>query len=693
MPLLSSCVAYGHNVWLVVAAALVCVFGSGIVVNLFDRASQSDGRQRFAWLAITAISAGASIWCTHFVAILAYQPGAPFAIDPLLTIVSGLLATVGAFACFAAALAKRSRVTSLVAGALFGLSIGAMHYCGMLAYRVEGLVQWSPARLLLSLAVASSFAAASVVVVTSGRGRHRLAGAAGLLVGAIVGVHFIGMSALRITPLLVAPAASNGEAVAALALAIVALTMLIVATGALSYSLDENARAEAFQRLRTMALHDGLTALPNRSYFRERLDRQVGEAAAAGAKVALIAFDLDGFKDVNDQFGHAAGDLVLRRLSQRLKARLKTDEFGGRLGGDEFAVAKLYREDADLADLLARLIGAFIEPLIDDAITREIGASIGVAIFPKDAGDAESLVNNADLAMYCAKAETSKRVVYYDRSMDERLRRRRRLADELRAAIAGDELEVHYQPQVDIRTGAICGFEALARWPRGNGGPVSPAEFIPVAEEYGLIDALGEWVLRRACVEASGWRPPCKVAVNLSPLQLRRPDLSKRIEAVLRETGLPPQRLELELTESAVIRNAGASKRAMREIRDLGVSIALDDFGAGYSSLSTLMNFSFNKIKLDRSFLTEIETNPDAMVVLRAVLTLGRGLRIPVLTEGVETLSQLEMLRSEGCDEAQGYFLGRPCPASALVAGGVIGVAAPPERNGCSAPRRLPNVA
>ena len=336
---------------------------------------------------------------------------------------------------------------------------------------------------------------------------------------------------------------------AALALAIVALTMLIVATGALSYSLDENARAEAFQRLRTMALHDGLTALPNRSYFRERLDRQVGEAAAAGAKVALIAFDLDGFKDVNDQFGHAAGDLVLRRLSQRLKARLKTDEFGGRLGGDEFAVAKLYREDADLADLLARLTGAFIEPLIDDAITREIGASIGVAIFPKDAGDAESLVNNADLAMYCAKAETSKRVVDDDRSMDERLRRRRRLADELRAAIAGDELEVHYQPQVDIRTGAICGFEALARWPRENGGPVSPAEFIPVAEEYGLIDALGEWVLRRACVEASGWRPPCKVAVNLSPLQLRRPDLSKRIEAVLRETGLPPQRLELELTE------------------------------------------------------------------------------------------------------------------------------------------------
>jgi diguanylate cyclase (GGDEF)-like protein len=654
---------------------------------------QAAARQRGAWQAMAAISAGASVWCTHFVAILAYDPGVPFAIDPLLTIASGLLATGGAFVSFAVALARRTRASSLIGGALFGLSVGAMHYCGMLAYRVEGIVQWSFAPLWASLAIASGFGAASVSVIVSSGWRRRLPVSVALMVLAIVGLHFTGMSALRITPLLIEPAKSNSEAVAALALAIVAMTALIVATGALSYSLDESVRADAFQRIRAMALHDGLTGLPNRTFFREQLDRLVAEASAKGSSVALATFDLDGFKDVNDQFGHVAGDVVLKRLSERLKLALKSGEFSGRLGGDEFAVAKPYRKAADLDEFVARLANVFAEPLPGDSFARQIGASIGVAMFPKDARDAEGLVNNADLAMYRAKAGTVERVVHYDRSMDERLRARRRLAEELREAIAADGLEVHYQVKYDVKDGGICGFEALARWPRANGEFVPPAEFIPIAEEYGLIGPLGDWILRRACAEASTWRPPHRVAVNLSPLQLKQPDLPKTVAAVLEATGLAPNRLELELTESAIIGNAKASARAMREIRDLGVSIALDDFGTGYSSLSTLRNFPFNKIKLDRSFLVEIETDFDAMVVLRAVLALGQGLGIPVLTEGVETSSQLDMLRSEGCDQAQGYFLGRPSPMSALIVGGIVELKSPA---GIARPlngRALPNVA
>ena len=549
MPVGYSCIALGHNVWLVFVAVAVCVVGSAIVLNLFDRAMRAVAGQRLAWQAMAAISAGASIWCTHFVGILAYDPGAPFAIDPLLTIVSGLLATGGAFVAFTVALSRRSVASSAMGGALLGLSIGAMHYCGMLAYRVEGIVQWNFALLPISLVVACAFTAASILVVECSTWRHRFAGSVTLFVMAIIGLHFTGMSALRITPLLLEPAKSNPEAVAALALAIVAMTALIIATGALSYSLDEKVNADAFQRIQTMALHDGLTGLPNRSYFHEHLDRLLTMANGTRTNVAMVIFDLDGFKDVNDQFGHAAGDVVLRGLSDRLKSVLKSDEFCGRLGGDEFGVAKLFQTDADFDEFLARLTDAFTEPLSGDSFTRQIDASIGVATFPKDASDADSLVNNADLAMYRAKAERSEQVVRYSRSMDEGVRAKRRMAEDLRTAIACDGLEVHYQVQCDVADGGILGFEALARWPRASGEYVSPAEFIPIAEEYGLIERLGEWVLRRACTDASTWFPLHKVAVNLSPLQLRQPRLSKTIANVLAETGLAPHRLELELTE------------------------------------------------------------------------------------------------------------------------------------------------
>jgi len=674
MPFIESCVVLRHNIWLVAAAAGVCALGCWVLVQLVDRAKESEGEQRLGWLMLATTSAGASIWCTHFVAILAYQPGAPVGFDPFLTVASALVATVGAGGAFLVALTGRWRGRAALGGALLGAATSAMHYTGMLAYRVEGIVSWSLPTLVASLVPAVAFAAAGLHTLVHGRPARRKPLAVASLAAAIVGLHFTGMAALRIKPLLIEAPAANREAFAALALAVVGMTLLIVGTGVVSYRMDREIRADAYKRLRRMALHDSLTALPNRSHFRDIVADLI--AAAAGRTVALVAIDIDAFGAVNDQYGQTAGDAVLKEISARLRQALRDGEYCARLGGDEFAVAEATSEADGLDGLIARLKDVFARPIDADAFAGAISASFGVAVYPADAGDVEALINNAYLALHRAKAERGEPVRHYDHTMGDRVRARRQMAADLSAAIASGELQVHYQPQAAVRGGAIVGFEALARWPRA-GGMAPPAEFIPIAEEYGIIDALGERVLRTACAEAAQWDPPYRVAVNLSATQLTSARLPQTVAAALRETGLQPSRLELELTESAIIRDARSSLRAMRQIRELGVTLALDDFGTGHSSLATLRTFPIDKIKLDRAFLLEIETSPQAKAVLRAVLALGAGLGIPVLTEGVETQGQLDMLREEGCSQAQGYWLGRPAAMSALVAEGKIRLKAP----------------
>jgi diguanylate cyclase (GGDEF)-like protein len=665
------CVAFGHNVWLVLVAAGVCVFGCWVLLGLFERALQAEGRQRVGWQILAAMSAGASIWCTHFVAVLAYDPGAPVSFEPQLTISSAMVATFGAALALMTATAGRSRAWAPLGGALLGLAIGAMHYSGMLGYRIAGLVEWRVPLLLASLAIGVGFSAAALHVAVHGKTKKRLAVSAALLVDAIIGLHFTGIAALKITPLDIDVAAANGEAAGTLAIATVGMTLLILGTGLVSYLIDLDVRADSRKRQRELALHDGLTKLPNRNFFLQKTEALIAEAKRAGTNVAIVIIDVNALKEVNDQYGHASGDAVLKQFAERLLKALSPWEFVARLGGDEFAVAQISRGRGDVASLAERLAAILRDPIIASDFHGNIGASMGAAIFPDDSGDIESLLNNAALAMHRAKAERSAEVFFYQHSMDEQLRAKRRMAAELRAAINNNELEVHYQPQASCESGRIIGMEALARWPRPDGF-TPPDEFIPVAEQYGLIDALGDWVLRRACSDAARWDPPYKVAVNLSPVQLRRLDLPQAVEAVLKETGLPATRLELELTESALIRNPKSSMLILRRIRDLGITVALDDFGTGHSSLSTLRAFPFDRIKLDRSFLREIETSDEAEAVLDAVLGLGRGLGIPVLTEGVETQQQLDLLSQKGCAETQGYFIGRPAPMSQLVADGVL---------------------
>lgn len=421
--------------------------------------------------------------------------------------------------------------------------------------------------------------------------------------------------------------------------------------------ISERRRAEA--RISHLVHHDALTGLPNRASFNRWLDREIEQAGARQRKVAVVMIDLDHFKDINDKHGHAAGDATLVRLAAMLDSVLADGELAARLGGDEFAVAKHFSHAHELTDFTARLESCF-RPPVDDGEGPPVEASLGVALFPDDGQRREVLLNNADLAMYRAKESPGQSLCYYEHGMDDAARRRRQLAGDLKKAIERGELYLLYQQQRRIQTGSVSGYEALLRWRHPSLGLIGPDEFIPIAEETGEIIRVGEWVLRTAASEAVAWPDELMLAVNLSPVQLRKPDLPEMVAEILVQTGLSPRRLELEITESAIVADKLRALHSLRRIKALGIQVAMDDFGTGYSSLDTLHAFPFDKIKIDKSFLLQSEGSPQARAIIRAVLALGRSIGIPVLAEGVETEAHLALLTKEGCDEAQGYYFGRP---------------------------------
>jgi diguanylate cyclase (GGDEF)-like protein/PAS domain S-box-containing protein len=425
---------------------------------------------------------------------------------------------------------------------------------------------------------------------------------------------------------------------------------------------DISERLRSEEQISFLARHDSLTGLPNRANFNSRLEADLDFARRSGGKVAAIGIDLDKFKEINDTRGHAAGDEVLTTLSKRMQACLEADETVARFGGDEFAAAKRFSDVADLTDFIQRLETCLNAEIRIDGYDIKPGASLGVAIYPQDADTVEALINNADLAMYRAKDALTQTVCFYEVSMDEAARSRRLIANDLWQAVERKELQLHYQVQKAVTSGETIGYEVLLRWHHPLRGTIPPSEFIPIAEECGAILPIGEWVLRAACREAATWGNDHKIAVNLSPIQLGNADVADLVHRVLLETGLSPRRLELEITESTIIADKERALQTLRRIKAFGVTIAIDDFGTGYSSLETLRAFPFDKIKLDRSFMSEVEASPEAKAIIRAILALGQTLRVPVLAEGVETSTQLAILLDEGCDEAQGYFLGRPMP-------------------------------
>ena len=419
----------------------------------------------------------------------------------------------------------------------------------------------------------------------------------------------------------------------------------------------------ALLRTEAVARHDVLTGLPNRLRFREHTEHMLRQLRRSGGDGALLYLDLDGFKGVNDVLGHAAGDTLLCAVASRLNNCTRDVELVARLGGDEFAIVQMDMHQPEAAAALSeRLVKMMREPFDVDGSPVVIGASVGIALVDEATISTDGLLHDADLALYRAKAEGRGRWRFFTAGMDTQVRARRTLESDLRRALIAEQFELFYQPLVEAGTGSLTGFEALLRWHHPERGLVSPAQFIPIAEEIGLIVGIGAWVLDRACADAARWPHQVSVAINLSPVEFLKGNLAHEVERALARSGLCASRLELEITESVLLRNSDATMATLHHLRRLGARISMDDFGTGYSSLSYLRQFPFDKVKIDQSFIRNIGREQGDVEIVRAVIGLGRALGIKVLVEGVETAEQLSFLRAEGCDELQGYLFGRPQP-------------------------------
>jgi diguanylate cyclase (GGDEF)-like protein/PAS domain S-box-containing protein len=442
-----------------------------------------------------------------------------------------------------------------------------------------------------------------------------------------------------------------------------------VFTGYRGIGTDITDREAAEQRIEYLAYHDTLTGLPNRLLVQDRFEQAMAQAERKQSKVALVYLDLDNFKSINDTLGHAAGDEFLKEVARRLRACVRDSDTISRQGGDEFLLVLGELPDTEVVSaIVIKIMERLQEPMHLDTHELSSSASIGVAIGPDDGHDFETLRKKADLAMYRSKESGRNTYHFFDPTMDAEAGEHLFMRNGLRHALERQEFVLHYQPQIDLASGAVIGAEALIRWNHPELGLVAPARFIPVAEESGLIVPIGEWVLREACCQAVAWQqaglPELAMAVNLSAVQFKRGDIEKSILHALESSGLDPSLLELELTESILIQNVENVLATVKRLKLLGVKISIDDFGTGYSSLSYLKRFDIDKLKIDQSFVRDLATDPDDAAIVRAIIQMARSLNLRTIAEGVETVEMLEQLRSFQCDEAQGYYFARPMPAA-----------------------------
>ncbi len=646
---------------LVVLAALVCLTGSYTVLVVLRRAGMVQGRWRLFWLLLLCLSFGGNVWATHFIAMLAFNPGIPICYDTARTALSILAAVLGALPAFALLLWRPAmRFAWAVAGVLLGVAIGTMHFIGMSAMKLCGGFSYNPAFVVASLVCGVMASALSMRAVR----RTDVAGlieASLLLAAAICGLHFIAMAGLEIASVnlvhvnvvILSPERDN------LAAAIAAVSLLLLVASLISAATDAKLveRQLEAKRLWHLSRHDDLTGLLNRRGLRERLSSMTGEP------LVLISIGLARLKPVDDLFGREVVDKLFRQAAQRLTANLTLGDILAMPAGEEFVV--LRKQGGAAEDSLAlsqHLISCLSEPFEIDGVTVQIGACAGLVCSEGSGEGAESLLSAADIALREAKAAGAGQARHFTMAMSARLLRRHQLEQEFEAALRNREFLLFFQPLFDCRSLTLRGFEALARWQHPERGMIGPDEFIPVAEAGGMITALGEYVLEEACRVACTWPEELRVAVNLSPVQLKNPALPAKILAALARSGLAPHRLELELTEGAMLEQTAEVQLSLAALRDSGIGFAIDDFGAGYSSLSYLHRFSFERLKIDKSFTREITASPDARIITGAIIGLGAALGMAVLAEGVETEAQLNILRKAGCGQVQGFLLGRPMP-------------------------------
>ena len=767
-----NCIATAHDLRLVGLAVVICGLASFATISLLRYAASTKDQMRYIWIGVAATSGGFGIWATHFIAMLAFTPGVPSGYNIFLTIVSLLAAVLLCGAGLAIALTRTSRAMPWIGGAVVGGGIAAMHYLGMAAFEIQGVILWDWPMVAASIALGGLIGAAAL---PAGLRQHpvvwRYYGSV-LLTLAIASHHFTAMAAASIIPVpnLDIPPSALPTGLLAVGVALASATIILLALAGVSLDLKERkrslleasrlqgladaaveglvvcdgnsivtinksfaallgidpagampqqidgcfpdltahlasaplpetplemtlhrhdgttipveilhramdysgqphqviavrdlrARKAAEQHIRYLAHHDALTTLPNRSYFSSKLDQAIAQASTTGQKLAVLCLDLDRFKEVNDLFGHAAGDHVLQTVAKRTSALLQDTYMMARLGGDEFAILMPEIGHASAAGRLAETILTSLQEADETSDIERISCSIGIAVYPDDAVLRETLLSHADTALYRAKTDGRATYRFFEAKMGSEVRARRELEHDLRLAIPRGEFSLAFQPQTDIQTDEVMGFEALLRWRHPLRGMISPAMFIPIAEETGAILDIGIWVLRESCREAAQWRNPLSIAVNVSVVQLHNANFVQAVHQILLETGLAAGRLELEITETALVRDLNRALTTLRQLKALGVRIAMDDFGTGYSSLSNLRAFPFDKIKIDSSFVKSVDANASAATIVRAVLGLGRGLGLPVLAEGVETSEELHFLRDEGCGAVQGYLLGRP---------------------------------
>jgi diguanylate cyclase (GGDEF)-like protein len=679
-----------YNPWLVLLSIAVAVFVSHTALNLSSRVARSRHKPSARlWLVGGAVSMGCGIWSMHFVGMLAFSLPIALSYDIPTTLAS--LAIAIGLSGFALSIASRPQISvkQLAMGAVvMGLGICGMHYSGMSAIEILPVITYEPRLLLASglIAVAASFAALWLFFRLRKGHSWQMAfarlGAAVVMGLAISGMHYTGMAASRFAA---GSYCTNGVSAnnnwLAITIAVIALAVLTITTILLLYDahLESKTRKHNEQlrvanvQLQHVATHDALTELPNRLLLADRMAQAIAQAERHHMRFAILVVDLDRFKSINDSLGHLAGDTMLKEVAQRLAIVLRKADTLARLGGDEFVlILNEIPRAQDIESIASRVLEDMARPVKLTDLELHTSASIGISIYPDDGTSAETLLQHADAAMYHAKKSGRNAYQFFAPAMNAFARERLQLENGLRRALANQEFVLHYQPKVDVRSGRIDSAEALIRWRHPTRGLTMPMDFIPLAEESGLIIPIGEWVLREACRQAYAWQAagmrPLRVAVNLSAQQFKQKNLADVVSTTLSAARLEPHYLELELTESAVMDDPERSIEILRRLSDLGVRISVDDFGTGYSSLSYLRRLPLDKLKIDSAFIREVATSSDDAAIVRAIVSLAHSLHLKVIAEGVETPDQLGFLRDLGCDQYQGYHYSAPVPNNVFVA-------------------------
>ncbi|QOT80297.1 putative bifunctional diguanylate cyclase/phosphodiesterase [Cupriavidus basilensis] len=679
--------AGSYNSLLVLFSLLVAMLASYTALDMAGRIATAQGRAAHWWLAGGACAMGTGIWSMHFIAMLAFHLPIPLGYDLPITVASLLIA----IASSALALWLVGRETlpwrRLAGGALLiGSGVAGMHYTGMAALRMVPGIHYIPSLFVLSVVIAVLASGTALWIAFNLRResvwvRPLRAGASVVMGFAIAGMHYTGMAAAQFPIGAVCGAARDGMDSGWLAVVIIVVTLAVLAIALITSVLDMRLEArtsllavslaEANQELTYLALHDNLTKLPNRVLLEDRLEQAIQGATREKSRFALMFMDLDGFKAVNDAYGHPIGDQLLVEVARRIGANVRSQDTIARLGGDEFVLLAGVNEPADAATLAEKVLSAMREPFQVAGRELRVSTSIGIAMYPGDGELQHDLLTNADAAMYHAKALGRNTICFFEASMNANVHEQLQLVQDMRMALERRELTLQYQPKLTAPNGPIVGVEALVRWMHPTRGLIAPDQFIPLAEKTGLIVPIGDWILDEACRQMRAWRnegrPEWTMAVNLSALQFRHASLIATVRDTLARHGLEPCCLTLEVTESTAMRDADASLKILEQLHDMGVRISIDDFGTGYSSLLYLKRLPASELKIDRGFIRDLSRNTEDAAIVSAIVALGRTLNLNIVAEGVETATQQEFLTRLGCNSLQGFLLGRPMSAENLI--------------------------